>query len=138
MKVRQRSWTLLSTNSTLSAPVGRKPWWKRVLKDCITSSNPDDEDEGGAPSALVSVGKKPRRAAYIPTYAKSSFAISATPIKQKDPDRVKDVTGIYRSASTAVHVEGGRLKDRGKKKKKKKKSPRETLEPPSKGLLGKG
>lgn len=141
MKIRQRSWTVLSTQSALTVPSRNKPWWKRALQGCITSSNPDNEEEVGAISTLVSVGKKPRRAAYIPKYAKSSFAKSATPIKYKDPDRMKDVAGIYRSASTTEHVEGGGLRDRGKNartKKKKKKASQASSKPLSKVLLGKG
>lgn len=140
MKIQQRSWTLLSTHSALSVPAGKKPWWKRALQGCVTSSNPDNEEEGGATSTLVSVGKKPRRAAYIPKYAKSSFAKSTTPIKYKDPDRVKDITGIYRSASTMEHVQGGGLRNRGKytKTKKQKKVSQASSRPLTKVLLGKG
>jgi len=89
---------------------------------------------------LVSVGNKPRSAAYIPKYAKSSFTKSATPLKYKDADRVKDIAGIYRSAATTEHVEGGGLRNRGengKTKKKKKKASQASSKPLSKALHGK-
>ena len=146
MNIRQRSWTHLSARSARSArsahsvPTAGKPWWKRALQGCIASSNPDYEEEGEATSTLVSVSNKPRRAAYIPKYAKSSFVASATPIKYEDSDRKKDVADIYRAGSTIERVEGGGLRIRGKNikmKKKKRKAPQASSKQLSKALHGK-
>jgi len=132
MPSRQRSWTLLSAHSLRSTRPPGKPWWKRVLSGCITSSNPEeDDDDWPESSTLVSIGKRQRKAAYTPNYAQSSFAKSTTPIKYRDPDRAERVSGLYRSASTTEHLESGGLRNRGKGKHKSKSPPR----PSSEGLL---
>ena len=99
------------------------------MSGCITSSNPEeDDDDWPESSTLVSIGKKPRKAAYTPKYAQSSFAKSTTPIKYRDPERAEGMSGLYRSTSTTEHVERSGLRKRGKGKREPKSLPRPSTE----------
>lgn len=78
-------WSRSSRNSTVpQRPKSRsRPWL------CVSSSNPDTDDEPAPRSALASPQFEMKRMSYVPRYAAKSHGKTTTPKKVKDPAKAR-------------------------------------------------